>query len=678
MSKSLLIEFLSEEIPSDLQTGAAEQLAKNIGEALQASKIGFGEAKCFSTPRRIAVLFADVAEESEAVDEEIKGPKKSAPEQAKEGFFKKYNLTENDCVVKDNKGELTYFYINRKPAEKTASLLEIMVSKALHHQSWKTSMRFGSQEFTWIRPIRSILVMLGDEVVKGSLDLGDGESLKFADGTFGHTRLHPESVKLKSADEYEKTLEAKSVIADAEKRKQMIVDELNKLKSKWQEDERLLQEVNGLVEYPYFATGNIDKKFLELPAEVLATAMISHQKYFPLFDGENPAPVFAFVANIPANEEVIKGNEKVLRARLQDAVFLFEEDLETPLKDRIEDLKNLNYFEGLGTMYDKTKRLEKLADYIAKHFNIREERAVETASLLKADLTTEMVGEFPELQGIMGGVYANSQYGSDTVQAIRNHYEITDQAPLSQAMSLIDRIDHLVGFWLIDKKPTGSKDPFALRRTAIGILGIVFLGTATGEIGKKSPTIGLYDLFEASCKTYGDKVDNEVIESLIQFCYERYRIILTEDGVPYDILDAIFNEINYYEHTFLLVARWQCLEAFLKTSEAPETVAAYKRIANILKAEDSKTGTIEEGLLKEDAEKELWQACQIVLSDEKIMVDEFLPKLASLVKPINNFFDNVMVNDDDKKIRQNRLNLLKTIYSKAELIGDFSKLVDRT
>ena len=240
MSKNLLIEFLSEEMPSTVQTAAAQQLAKNISDALQASKIAYGEFKCFSTPRRIAVLFADVAEESEAVNEEIKGPKKSAPEQAKEGFFKKYNLTEADCEIKDNKGELTYFYINRKAAEKTASLLEVMVNKALHQQSWKTSMRFGNQEFAWIRPLRNVLVMLGDEIIKGSLDLGSGESLKFADGTFGHIRLHPEPVKLKSADEYEESLEAKSVIVDADKRKQMIVAELNKLESKWQEDERLL------------------------------------------------------------------------------------------------------------------------------------------------------------------------------------------------------------------------------------------------------------------------------------------------------------------------------------------------------------------------------------------------------------------------------------------------------
>lgn len=665
----LLLELFSEEIPARMQAGAARDLERLAVGALSDRGLLFEGIKAFAGPRRLTLVVSGLPAKQADVREEMKGPKVDAPTAAIEGFLKKTGLSKDQLKIeKTQKGDVYIAVIEREGRE-TASVLAEILPEAMARLTWPKSMRWKPGVTTrWVRPLHSILCTFDGETVPFSFaGISSGRHTK------GHQFLAPEKIEVRRFDDYAAALKKVFVVLEADERAAIIFEGVKQAAFihglELIPDEGLLAEVSGLVEWPVIFVGAIEDQFMDVPAEILQTAMRTHQKYFALRDPKTGkmANRFALVANMVAEDggvEIVAGNERVLRARLSDAKFFWDEDRKRTLESRIADLKGIVFHAKLGTQYERVERIAKLAGEVAKKIGADPKKAERAARLAKADLTSGVVGEFPELQGVMGRYYAlHDKDDVEIADAIRDHYKPvgpSDAAPsgkIAICVALADKLDSLTGFFAVGEKPTGSGDPFALRRAALGIIRILLENRV--------------------------RLPLQVSDELLSFLADRLKVALREKGIRHDLIDAVF-ALTHEDDLVRLVARVEALQAFLKTDDGANLLAGYKRAANILKDEEKKdkktfTGEVDEEQLAEPAEKTLYAALakarsEIVLDLAKEDFAGAMRHMAALRVPVDAFFDTVKVNAPDPKIRENRLHLLAALRTTMHQIGDFSKI----
>lgn len=688
----LLLELFSEEIPARMQKGAADDLKRLVASALKAEGYEGLTLEAHVTPRRLVLHVEGLSSAQPDLREERKGPKVGAPDKAIEGFLKSVGKTLDEVDVQSGpKGDF-YVAINERKGRATADVIAAIVPQVVRSFPWPKSQRWGSSSLRWVRPLHNILCLLGGKVVPFQI-----EEITSGDQTSGHRFLAPDLFRVTSYDDYESGLAKAFVVLDREKRKEAILKGALEAAStagfELIEDQGLIDEVAGLVEWPVVLTGKIDDDFMDVPAEVLITAMRSHQKYFSMNDKATGklAPRFVVVANMETPDEgaaIVDGNERVLRARLSDAKFFWDQDRKQKLETRLGGLKDMVFHARLGSVHDKVIRVEKLAERCAELIGANKIDAKRAAHLAKADLLTEMVAEFPDLQGLMGRYYAEGDGERDAVgDAIRDHYapqgpnDECPTAPVSVALALAEKIDILTGFWAIDEKPTGSRDPFALRRAALGCIRLVL---------ENNLRINLLDLFQWSSNqhmidgsTTKRRVDFAEISDLMSFFADRMKPYFREKGVRHDLIDAVF-ALGGQDDLVLIVERVKALEEFLATDEGVDLVALYRRAVNILGKEEKKDktefkGNADAALFEQDEERQLSAEMADVLQQARGAIEDedfkgALAAMSTLRGPVDAFFENVIVNTDDAKVRVNRLLLLSQIRSVLESVAVFSRI----
>jgi glycyl-tRNA synthetase beta chain len=684
----LFVELFSEEIPARLQRGAAAELERTLEAALGA--LTPANITTWFGPRRIA-LRAEVAAEVAAASSTERGPRANAPEQALTGFLRKHSATRDQV-----RQEGDYWVLRKNAAAVSAAeLIAGTMPGLLRRFSWPKSMRWGgSSNFVWIRPLRRIICLLDGVVVPFDLRDGtdDGHGLASANLTEGHRFHAPGAFAVTGAANWRESLTVRQVLVDAADRKRVIADRVAGLAAEKSltvvDDPGLLDEVAGLVEWPVPHLGRIAAEHMDLPPEVMQVSMRVNQRYFALRTAENAAaPWFAFVANIQAEDNgaaIIAGNERVLRARFADARHFWDLDRKTPLADRIAELDNVTFQAKLGTQGDRVRRMVPLAAGIAEQVGADPVKARRAAELAKADLITGMVGEFPELQGVMGSYYARyDREDREVADAIRDHYaprgpaELAPSAPVSVAVALSDKLDQLTGFFTIGERPTGSGDPYALRRAALGVIRIIC------ENGLR---VHLRQLLSAACS------DHDAVEAVFGFIIERLTVQLRADGARYDILNAVFgaagrdnekaHDDKQGDDLVALLARTDAVAALLVTKDGADLLAAYRRAANILRIENRKDGP-HDGLpdrdaLRDPAEMELSAALKPMQDVTGLLRREeyaaAMTLTAGLRPPLDAFFEKVTVNAADPDLRRNRLRLLNQVRSIMDQIADFSRI----
>jgi len=687
----LLIELFSEEIPARMQTRAAEDLKKLVTNGLVESGLTYAGAAAFSTPRRLTLAIEGLLANSPTLREERKGPRVDAPDQAIEGFLRGAGLTRDQLEEREVGKARVFFAVVEKPGRPAAEIVAEVLESTIRNFPWPKSMRWGTGSLRWVRPLQSILCILtteaGAEVVPLTVD-----GITAANTTEGHRFMGKGRFSVGSFDDYAAKLKQNRVILDpaaradaiwAEATNQAFANGLEVV-----EDAGLLAEVAGLVEWPVVLMGAIDAAFLGLPPEVLQTSMREHQKFFSV---RNPKTGrierFITVANIETRDHgatILAGNQKVLSARLSDARFFWENDLRTVknvgLEGMAAGLSSVTFHNKLGSQADRVARIEALAREIAPLVGAKPDLAAEAARVAKADLQSEMVGEFPELQGLMGRYYAAAAGHDDGVpEACEMHYkplgpsDAVPTHPVSVAVALADKIDTLTGFWAIDEKPTGSKDPYALRRAALGVIRLV-LGN---EVRAK-----LTDTFGASFTTLGQGSEGEAAD-LLSFFHDRLKVYLKDQGIRHDVIDACLTMPGNDDLT-LLVKRAEALAAFLKTDDGENLLQGFKRAANILSQAEEKDGVeysygADVKFAETDAERALFAALDTAEAaiTPAMKAEDFaaaMSAMASLRAPIDAFFTAVQVNTDNAVIRRNRLNLLSRIRTICLSVADLTRL----
>lgn len=687
----LFIELLSEEIPARMQARAADDLKRLVTARLKEAGLTFDTAEAYVTPRRLALVVDGLPEKQPDVREERKGPKVGAPDQAIQGFMKSAGIDSlNACEIREVKGAEFYFLTTEKMGGETVAVLPDLVSDAVRALSWPKSMRWKTSERSYVRPLHSLACLFNGAVVPVAVDFGGSVAVAAGNSTRGHRFLDPGEFEVTDFADYRAKLEKKYVVLDREARKARIREGADKLAKDAgltvKDDPALLDEVAGLVEWPVMLMGAIDAEFMEVPPEALTSAMRTHQKYFALETKNGAmAPHFIVVSNMESADggaAIVAGNERVLRARLSDAKFFWDQDLKLGLSARTPALRDIVFHARLGTVDEKMDRVQALAVEIAKHIDGADADKVRSAArLAKADLTTEMVGEFPELQGLMGRYYALKD-GEDAAvaAAIAEHYsplgpgDACPSKPVSVAVALADKIDTLVGFWAIDEKPTGSKDPYALRRAALGVIRLVL------ENGLRLP---LVNVFTASAASYGQTAGGFVAVDLLAFFADRLKVHLKDAGTRHDLVTAVF-ERGDEDDLVRLMARVEALSAFLDTEDGGNLLTAYKRAANILRIEEKKDGAAyapepDATGLAEAEEKRLYEALGDARAASAAALDkeDFAAAMAALSKlraTVDGFFDKVTVNAEDAALRANRLKLLAQIRATMDEVADFSKI----
>jgi len=679
------LELFSEEIPARMQARGAETLARLVAEGLASLKPGI--PKLFWGPRRIA-LSVEVRDEVAAREIAERGPRAGAPEAALAGFLRKHGAAREELVAEGD-----YWVLRRTiPGQSAAEVIAGVMPGLLWRFPWPKSMRWGDgkSRFAWVRPLRRIVCLLDGEVVRFDLRQGedDGHGLASGNETEGHRFLAPGAFAVRNAEDWQAQLRQHFVIADPTERREKIRHDLEALAAsrglRIAPDDGLLDEVTGLVEWPVALLGRIDDAFMALPAEVRQVSMRVNQRYFSTRrpDG-TPAPHFAFIANITAEDggaAIIAGNERVLRARLSDARHFYDLDRRVRLASRVEALKTVTFHAKLGTQYDRAQRLARLAAHIAPLVRANADLAARAGLLAKADLTTGMVGEFPELQGVMGYYYAlHDGEAPEIAEAIRDHYlprdasdDLSDNLPkqsVSIAVALADRVDQLAGFFAIGEKPTGSGDPYALRRAALGIVRIIRIRDLTG--------LRLRGLLEVAARELGRLVP---IDDVMVFIVERFRVLLRNEGRRHDVLAGVF-AVSADDDIMLLMERSHHVSAFLTSQNGANLLVAYRRTVNILRIEDKKdgphAGEPDRSSFTQSEERALYEALEAARSDiENAMAaknfQSAMHTMASLRAPIDAFFENVTVNDPDPALRRNRLRLLSRIRDTMNRFADFS------
>ena len=676
----LLIELFSEEIPARMQAGAAATLGRMVTEVL--APLAPTAVQTFSGPRRIA-LAASIGAEVAAASSTERGPRASAPPQALEGFLRKHGATREQLHDEGGHWVLT----KSSPATPAADLIARAMPGLLTRFAWPKSMRWGTgSAFTWVRPLRRITCVLDGAVVPFSLasNADDGHGLASASETEGHRFHAPGTFTVRSLAEWRDGLLARHVIPGVAERRQRIQDGIARLAAAEGltvvPDDGLLDEVAGLVEWPVPLLGRIDDAYMDLPPEVMQVSMRVNQRYFALRTADGAAaPRFAFVANIEAIDggaAIVAGNERVLRARFSDARHFWDLDRRTPLANRVAALEGITFHAKLGTQAARVARLEALARRLAPMVGADAHLAARAARLAKADLTTGMVGEFPELQGVMGGYYAaHDGEPPQAAAAIRDHYtprgptDPAPSAPVTIAVALADKIDQLAAFFAIGQAPSGSGDPFALRRAALGVIRII------RENGLR---LGLRDAFAAT----GPMPGTVPVDALLAFIADRLRVQLRAEGARHDVLAAVF-AAGADDDLVRLLARADAVAAFLATPDGADLLAGAKRAANIVRIEDAKDGphqgATDPALLREPAEQALADALRTVIEAVRrdIAAERFtqaMQALAELRPILDRFFEHVTVNDPDPALRANRLKLLAQVGAAMSLAADFSRI----
>lgn len=691
----LLLELFQEEIPARMQKQAADDLKRLMVKALGERGLAASDVTAHVTPRRLTLVIEDLPAASAAVSEELKGPRTSAPPAALDGFLKKTGLTKDQLQVQaDPKGD---FYIAKieKDGRPAPALIAEAVVETVRAFPWPKSMKWEDSGLQWVRPLRSILCLFDGAVVPVEI-----AGLTASNITRGHRQMANEPFEVSDFADYEMKLRERRVVLDRAERMRIIDEQAEVAAANAQlvfrDDEELLEEVAGLVEYPVVLTGSFDPAFLEVPQEVLIGTMRKNQKYFALTDANGKlAEKFLIVSNLEARDggnAIIAGNERVLRARLSDAKFFWDNDKAITLEARLPKLDHIVFHAKLGTQSDRVKRIERLAGEIAEKIGANVEHAKLAARLCKADLVSGTVGEFPEVQGIIGGYLARHEgLGEDVADAIANHYRPqgpTDSVPTNKvaiAVALADKLDTLVGFFAIDEKPTGSKDPFALRRAALGVVRTILANELR---------IGLFDVLKEGYESLLLHSKAEGLETvfvgqsqclidLADFIQDRLKVALREKGTRHDLIDAAV-VVGGQDDLVLLVRRVEALQAFLATEDGKNLLAGTKRAANILRIEEKKDGityaaAVDAALLTAPEEKALATAIDAAMPriEAAIAAEDFaaaMSALAALRAPVDAFFEHVKVNDDDKLVRANRLNLLARIKQAAGLVADFSKI----
>ncbi len=689
-----LLELLSEEIPARMQSRAADDLKRLVTAGLKDAGLDFDKAEAYVTPRRLTLVVDGLALKQPDVREERRGPPTDAPDKAVNGFLKSAGLALDQCEQREVKGKTYYFAVIEKKGRDTAQVLPGIVAEAIGQLSWPKSMSWGDHSVRWVRPLHGILCLFGAKVV----DVAFGPCAA-GNITHGHRFMAPGPIEIKDFADYQKKLKAAYVVLEAAERKEIIRSEAEKLAKKaglkLRDDPGLVGEVAGLVEWPVVLMGAIDQEFMELPSDVLITAMRSHQKYFAL---EHPngamAPHFIVVSNITVDDggkAVIAGNERVLRARLADARFFWDQDRKRSLESRVPELGAIVFHAKLGTLAEKITRIGALAASLVPFIPGAGLDQVRSAAMLaKADLVTGMVGEFPELQGVMGRYYALAEgEGAVIADAIAEHYapagpnDACPTAPVSVALALADKIDSLVGFFAIGETPTGSRDPFALRRAALGVIRLIV---------ENALRVPLAELFDKAHGLYGGTKAASAAEAptraLLEFFADRLKVHLREKGVAHDLIAAVFAAERpgggIEDDLVRLLARVDALQEFLASEDGANLLTAYRRAANIVRIEEKKDAKSYDGgadgaLFRQPEETTLAQDLDAGRGRIKAMMvaENFtgaMGELAGLRTAVDAFFDEVTVNCDEAKLRENRLRLLSQIRTTLSAVADFSAI----
>ncbi len=682
-----LLELFSEEIPARMQVRAADDLKRLVTQGLQAGGLAFDSAEAFCTPRRLTLVIDGLPLAQPDIKEERKGPRVGSPEKAIEGFLKAAGVASLDqCEVRtDDKKGPYYVAVTDRAGRPTGDVLADVVNAALPQLPWPKSMRWADHAVRWVRPLHRILALFDGNVVAVSFG-----PVSAGNETEGHRFLAPGRLVVLDAADYRTKLTAAKVMLDPAERRRLIDSEARRLAAaaslRLREDAGLLDEVTGLVEWPVVHMGRIDEAFMSVPQEVLITAMRSHQKYFSLLHADGRlAPHFVVVANTltaDGGTAVVAGNERVLRARLSDARFFWDQDRKVRLESRVERLKERVFHARLGSDFERAQRIRKLAVELARFVPGAETALVDRGALLcKADLSTGMVGEFPELQGVMGRYYARHDGESEMVaEAIAEHYsplgpnDACPSRPVSVALALADKLDTLVGFFGIGEKPTGSKDPFALRRAALGVIRLVI---------ENRLRLPLLAAFEAARAGYALPLPASIAAELLDFFADRLKVHLRDRGVRHDLVSAVFAQ-GGEDDLVRLLARVEALTRFLGTEDGADLLTAYKRASNIVRIEEKKDGRsyggeIGQDMLKQAEEKSLHKELEeaipkIVGHVREERFDDAMSVLAGLRAPVDAFFDHVTVNCEEPPLRENRLRLLSRIRSALGGVADFSKI----
>jgi len=698
----LLLELFSEEIPARMQGRAAEDLRKIVTDRLVEAGLVHDGAKAFVTPRRLALSVHGIPARQPDVREEKKGPRVGAPDNAIAGFLRAAGLKSIDDakVQPDKKGDF-YVAVIEKPGRPAIDVIGEILPDVVKSFPWPKSMRWGAQSekpgaLGWVRPLHAIVATFGPETEDPEIVPFAVDGIAAGNVTRGHRFLAPQPFAVRRLDDYMQKLERAKVVLDPQRRRNIILEEAKELAFaqglELVEDEGLLAETAGLVEWPVVLIGSFDEKFLHIPEEVIRATIRNNQKCFVLRDAAHAKLVdkFILVSNMEAADggtAIVAGNERVIRARLSDAKFFYETDLKTKLEDRLPKFKDIIFHEKLGTQWDRIERIERLAAELAPLVGADVEKAKRAARLCKADLLTEVVGEFPELQGTMGKYYAEAQGEDEAVaHACEDHYspkgpdDLVPSDPVSIAVAFADKIDALVGFWFEDEKPTGSKDPFALRRAALGVIRLALsnnLRLTLSEVFKSS----WYE--HANRGTGATALPEALISDLLSFLADRLKVQLREQGARHDLVDAVF-ALEGQDDLLLIVRRVEALGKFLDTEDGKNLLAGYKRATNIIRIEERKdkreyTGAPDPKLYKQDEEKALAQAIIAAKADAEraVAAEDFeaaMRAMAKLRPTVDAFFDKVTVNLDDKPLRENRLRLLNEIRAATRAVADFSKI----
>ncbi|MBQ7674048.1 MAG: glycine--tRNA ligase subunit beta [Alphaproteobacteria bacterium] len=676
---NFLLELLVEEIPARFQTTAIKNFSNLIVEEFEKNRIKYDEVRSYITPRRM-VFSAKIESTIAEFTEEKKGPQISAPNEVIEKFLKSVGVSRNDCIEKDINNK-TFIVANIKHKKKNAAdLLGNIVKSAIFALPWPKSMHWGDHSFNFVRPLRNIMCLFDRKVV--DVDMNAEINIRSVDYTFGHRFMADQKIRALNIDDYLAKMKNAFVIVDQNERRKIILDECKNQKVNVLITDDLLEEVVGLVEYPVVMVGKIAEKFMRLPEEVITTTMRTHQRYFPTAIDGKLAPYFVFIANNIADDSgkaIRAGNERVLSARLADALFFFENDLMTPLERHLDDLKKIAFNEKLGTVYDRTLRIRDICEYLCDEVSHSsaagqlmlsrnsQEILKRAAVLAKCDLATNMVCEFTELQGIMGAHYARCQGESTEVcEIIRDQYKTVDElySPLCALYSMADKIDVITGLFSIGKMPTGSKDPFALRRAAIGIIKIIL---------KYEMNIDLYRVIKKSfdrLKQDSEKIelDPKTVNNVMTFILDRLRIVLKESGINHDVVNAV---LAVPQDIQSIQKKAKILDAILKDEAGQKIISIYKRARNIVQGS---SGTfVDRSLFSQKEENLFFEGIKNLEEDFRNLdnknigiIDKFEAKLKRCLQMENvmsEFFANVLVNADDKSIKENRIGILAKLVS---------------
>jgi len=678
----LLLELYSEEIPPQLQIAARSQVKQLIEHSFTEENIKYKELSVYSSPTRLTLVINELADQIKTEAKEIKGPKVGSPDQVIQGFIKAKNVSDKDLIEKDTKKGKFYFIKTQSQSILVEDLLKKIIPRTIASINWRKSMKWSDHDLMWGRPLRSIFARFNNKKLSFKID-----HLETVDEIIIEQDLIVKTKKIKDFKDYLNFLKSNRIIVDHKEREKIILKKISLFSQSKQYKENLnlnlLEEVVNIVEDPNLLHVSFSKNYLEIPKEIIISTLEKHQRYFPIFDSRDRLTNnFFVVANKKDEKKLItQGNKRVVDARLADAKFFWDKDRSKNLIKQIANLKSVTFYEKLGTIYDKTQRLRQLAGLLSDDININKEKVQVAASISKSDLCSDLVGEYPELQGVMGKYFALAQgFEEDVANSVSDHYlptgltSVLPKKPFSYSISIVDKVDTLVGFFVIDEKPTSSKDPFALRRAAIGLLRIII---------ENKLSFKLRDLISYAIRLYqeqGVEIKNEKTEQqVLEFIKERMRNVLKLKNIKTDIIEASISS-HAGDNFLALYAKTILMNKYKNKGIGLNAISSYKRASNILdKAGKGITGRPDAVLFRKEEEKILHEKISEIrkaftVKDDNKDYENLLIKLSDTKETTDNFFDNVVVNDENRDIKNNRLELLKMFCNTFDNFIDFSKL----